>query len=44
MLITKMDISRFMTYVLKIEEEKIREKARESKKAKIDCGAFSQLR
>lgn len=44
MLVKEMNISRLMTYVEQIEEEKLKERARESKRARVDGGGYSQQR
>lgn len=41
MLIKEMDISRLMTHVQQIEEEKFKERAREIKRVRIDSCDFS---
>lgn len=39
-----MDISRYMTYTEQIEDEKIRDKSRDFKKARVDGDGFSNQR
>lgn len=44
MLMKDMDISRLITYVEKIEAKKLKECAKESKRARVDGGGFSHQR
>lgn len=42
MLVMEIDIYCLMTYAEQIEEENLKEKARESKRAQVDGGSYSQ--